>query len=354
MSSVFHSVSDWKQIWNFYNQIVEIRFIFQFITLMYVPLHWHSTFSFLEALWHPKHIIAQAKNLWYDAIAITDYNWMFGMPAFFQAAKDSKNPEDENDKWVKSIFGTELSFVMDLNASMAWKNVWNICLLAENNQWYNNMMELVTFANQSWLSNWTAKIDLNTLKEKSDWIIIFSWGEQSWISKMQNSWESDLKIREIYGMLQWIFGEKCYLEITAQDENLLPITKKTNQFIYNLAKQTNTKLIVNNDYRYLKNEDKQTREIALAIKDWAKMYDATRRKPAGKYHIMSPKEIKEICLKNGYLESEIDKWMQTNSNLAQGLNASMLLNQKLFPKYEMPEEMRELYDKYGESSIIDE
>ena len=63
------------------------------------------------------------------------------------------------------------------------------------------------------------------------------------------------------------FGEKCYLEITAQDETLLPITKKVNQFIYNLAKQTNTKLIVDNEYRYLKEKDKEAWEIALSIKD---------------------------------------------------------------------------------------
>ena len=43
---------------------------------------------------------------------------MFWIPAFFQAAKDSKNPEDENDKWVKAIFGLEIWFVMDLNSSL--------------------------------------------------------------------------------------------------------------------------------------------------------------------------------------------------------------------------------------------
>jgi DNA polymerase III alpha subunit len=81
-------------------------------------------------------------------------------------------------------------------------------------------------------------------------------------------------------MLRDVFGDKCYLEITAQDESLLPITKRVNKFIYNLAKQTNTKLIVNNEYRYLKEKDKNSWEIALSIKDGTKMYDANRRKPA--------------------------------------------------------------------------
>jgi DNA polymerase III alpha subunit len=72
------------------------------------------------------------------------------------------------------------------------------------------------------------------------------------MSKLVASGESEMRIREIYEMLQDIFGEKCYLEITAQDEGVLSITKKSNQFVYNLAKKTDTKLIVNNDYRYLR------------------------------------------------------------------------------------------------------
>ncbi len=329
----------------------EIVFIFRFITSMYVPLHWHSTFSFLEALGQPKDIIKRAKELWFPSIAITDYNGMFWVPSFFLASKDSKNPDDENDKWVKSIFGLEIWFVMDLKASMVWKSVWNLCLLAETDQWYHRMMELIAYANQVWFTNWIQKLDLNALKEQPEWIRVFTWWEMSWISKMLLSWESEAKIREIYDMLHDVFGDKCYLEITAQDESLLPITKRVNKFIYNLAKQTNTKLIVNNEYRYLKEKDKNSWEIALSIKDGTKMYDANRRKPAWKYHIMDWEEIREICIKNWYSADEVDEWIKNNWDIAEELNASMLLNQKLFPKYKTPDYIQVYYDKYAADSI---
>ena len=319
---------------------------------MYVPLHWHSTFSFLEALGQPKDIVTRAKELWFSAIAITDYNGMFWIPAFFQASKDSKNPEDENDKWVKSIFGTELWFVMDLNSSVVGKNLWNLCLLAESDQWYHNMMELVAYANQAGFKNWIQKLDLNVLKWKSEWIRVFTWWEQSWMYKMLASWESDVKVKEIYDMLHEVFWDKCYLEITAQDESILPATKKINKFIYNLAKQTNTKLIVDNDYRYVREKDKDAWEIALSIKDGTKMYDANRRSPAWKYHIMGEEEIRGICVKNWYNEEEVDEWIINNWNIAEELNASMLLNQKLFPKYKTPDYMEELYHKYWPTSIV--
>ena len=215
-------------------------------------------------------------------------------------------------------------------------------------------MELVAFANQQWYSNWIPKLDVNILKEKSEWIIVFSGWEQSWMYKLASSGESEIKIREIYQMLQDIFKENSYLEITAQDEEVLSITKKCNQFVYSLAEKTNTKLIVNNDFRYINEWDKHTREIALAIKDWVKMYDLNRRRPEWKYHIMDWKDIKNICLKNGYNEKEIDEWIENNWNIANQANASMLLNQKLFPRYNIPDNIKDLYDKYGADSIIEE
>ena len=318
---------------------------------MYVPLHWHSTFSFLEALGQPKDIINQAKELWYSAIAITDYNGMFWIPAFFQASQESKNADNPDDKGVKAIFWLEIWFVLDINSSSIWKNIWNLCLLAENDIWYHNMMELVSFANQTWLTNGIPKLDLNILKEKSEWIIVFAWWELSWIAKMQSSWESDLKIKEVYCMLQDIFKDKCYLEITAQDENKLPLTKKCNQLIYSLAQQTNTKLIVDNDYRYLKESDKDTWEVALSVKDWTKMYDIDRRRPAWKYHIMKEDEIRKICVDNGYSESDINSWIANNWEIADSVNASILLHQKLFPKYTTPDDIMEYYNRYWATSI---
>ncbi len=320
---------------------------------MYVPLHWHSTFSFLEALWQPKDIIKCAKDIWLSAIAITDYDGMFWIPAFYMASKDSKDPENADDKWVKSIFWLETWFVMDIHSSLSDKNVGNICLLAENENWYHNMMELVAFANQAWFTHGVRKLDLNILKEKSDWIRVFTWWENSWIAKMLLNWESEAKVREVYDMLHDAFWDKCYLEIIAQDESKLPAVKKCNKFIYELAKQTNTKLIVDNDYRYLRQDDKDSWLIALSIKDGTRIYDANRRNPEWKYHIMNWEEIREICINNWYSAEEIDSWIKNNWDIAEELNVSLLFNQKLFPKYEVQGEIKDLYEKYWSGSICD-
>lgn len=92
---------------------------------MFTHLHGHSSFSFLEAIGRPPKIIAKAKELGMNAIAITDYNGMYGCIRFYQAAK----AED-----IKPIIGVELGFVLDINSVIPTNQIGNIVLLAENKQ----------------------------------------------------------------------------------------------------------------------------------------------------------------------------------------------------------------------------
>jgi DNA polymerase III alpha subunit len=67
--------------------------------------------------------------------------------------------------------------------------------------------------------------------------------------------------------------------VVAQDYTLLPNIRDINNQILDLSKELNLKCLVHNNYHYPKIEDKEAREVALAIKDGKKMYDDDRRKP---------------------------------------------------------------------------
>ncbi|MEI7563817.1 MAG: hypothetical protein WCJ39_09680 [bacterium] len=136
------------------------------------------------------------------------------------------------------------------------------------------------------------------------------------------------------------------MEITAQDEKLLPEIKKINTQILHLAELTSTDCVVDNNFFYPKAGDKEAREIALAIKDGKKIYDEDRRKPKGEYYIMNEEEIRAICEKNGHNKTDIDKWIDNNNKVAEGINVEIDLNQTLFPNYDAPEDIVELYEKY--------
>src|SRR5690349_5433091 len=54
---------------------------------MYVELHCHSAFSFLDGASLPEQLVLEAQRLQYPALALTDHNGVYGSMAFAQAAR---------------------------------------------------------------------------------------------------------------------------------------------------------------------------------------------------------------------------------------------------------------------------
>lgn len=312
---------------------------------MFTHLHWHSSFSFLEAIGKPKHIIAKAKSLEMSAIAITDYNWMYSAVNFYLWAGDAG---------IKPIIWAELGFVLDINSVTNPKTVWNIVLLAKNDAGYHSLMELVSFANQQWVK-FKPKIDISILKEKSEWIIALIWWEESRLGKMILNWEQEDKIIEIIKMIKdTLWNENTFLEMTAQNESVMGNVKKINNQVLSLGKKINIACVVDNNYFYPGKDEKEAREMALAIKDGYKMYDEMRRKPKWEYHIMNEDEIINIMTWNGYEDKQINEWMENNNKIAETIDVKIQLWQYLFPNYDNPEDVKELYEANKDKLVIEE
>lgn len=309
---------------------------------MFTHLHWHSTFSFLDAIGKPKHIVSRAKQLWMESIAITDFNWMYGSINFYLTA---------NEENIKPIIWVEIWFVLDVESVSNPKAIWNIVLIAKNNQWYHSLMELTSFANQEWIKS-KPKIDISILKQKSDWLIAIIWWEDSFIWKMLTNWESEDRVMEVIRIIKDIlWKDNIYLEMTAQDENILNDVKKINHNILSFSKELWLDCVVNNNYFYPSQEEKDAREMALAIKDGNKMYESNRRKPKWVYHIMSQEEIENIMLSNWYKDSQIKERISNNEKIAKDINYEIKLWQYLFPNYETPEDIKNIYEENKDQLI---
>lgn len=312
---------------------------------MFTHLHGHSTFSFLEAIGKPAAIINKAKELWMNAIAITDYNGMYGMVKFYQLAKDAG---------IKPIIGVEVGFVMDADSQIPTQQVGNIVIIAKTKEWYQSLMELTSFANKEGIKG-KPKIDLQALKRFWREIICIVGGANSRIGKMIALDEKESKIIEIIHLIQDTIGKKnFYLELIAQDYNETTESKKANEMILALAEKEQIACVVDNNYFYPSKGDKEAREVALAIKDGLKIYDENRRKPKGQFHIMTEDEIRTILEHNGLDKKIINQLIDTNATIADSITTAIDLNQALFPNYETPEDVKELYEKYKEGLVVKE
>ena len=312
---------------------------------MFTHLHWHSTFSFLEAIGKPNKIIAKAKKLWMSAIGITDYNGMYSAIKFYQTAKE---------EWIKPIIGVETWFVMDINSTFAPNQVGNIILIAKNKKWYQNLMILTSFADKEWIAG-KPKIDIATLKKYGSWILVIMWWTESRIAKMLQSDNQESKITEIILMIQDAVGvENVYMDVIAQDYTIIPMLKKINDQILEFGKKLKIKFVVHNNYFYPNKDDKEAWEVALAIKDGKKMYDEDRRKPKGEYHIMSEDEIMEILKKNEFDKKFIDEMIENNNEVAENITTEINLHQALFPNYDTPDDIKEIYEQAKDELVVEE
>lgn len=310
----------------------------------FTHLHGHSTFSFLEAIWTPKKLVAKAKELWFTALWITDYFAMYWAIQLYEAAKENE---------IKPIIWCELWFVLDINWFNKIDEIWNICLLAKDTEWYQNLMKIVSVANQAWIAG-KPKIDINTIWNYSGWIIAFMWWEESWIWKMINRSEPDDKIMEIVWMIQEkIWKENVYFEVIAQNEAENQTLKKINQKVLSLAKSNWISIMTWNVYDYINKWDKAAREMALAIKDNKRIFDSDRRDPKWEFYLMTGDEIKEILLWNWYNDSEVDEWINMNNKIADQIDIKINMWQWLFPKYQPYDEIKEIYENIKDSLISD-
>lgn len=309
---------------------------------MFTHLHWHSTFSFLEAIWKPEAIVQKAKSLWMESIAITDFNWIYWAIEFYSKAKQNN---------IKPIIWVELWFSMDINSNIATDQIRNINLLAKDYEWYVNLMKIISFANKEWLK-WKPQIDISTLQEFSKGIIAFFGGELSRIWKdILDNLDTNQIIEKINKIKSILWEKNVLLELIAQDESKNDLLSKINHKILEISESWKTDIIVNNIFYYPEQKDKESWEYALAIKDWKKIYDQNRRKSTWEFHIMSEDEIISILQNNSYTDSQIQSRIKNNSKIANQINIEIALNQMLFPKYQVPDHIKNLY-KANKTNLI--
>jgi error-prone DNA polymerase len=122
---------------------------------MYIELHAHSAFSFLDGASLPERLALQAAELGYPAMALTDHHGVYGSMAFAQAAKDLG---------VQAITGAEITL---LDGS-------HVTLLAETPTGYANLCRLLTEAHLEREDRRDPRLDFASLESRHDGLIALS------------------------------------------------------------------------------------------------------------------------------------------------------------------------------------
>lgn len=251
----------------------------------FVHLHVHTEYSLLDGASRIDKLIGRVKEMGMEAVAITDHGSMYGVVEFYKQAKK---------QGVKPIIGCEVYVAprsrREKNA-VEGESYYHLILLAETDEGYRNLIELVSRANTEGFY-YKPRIDRELLKEYRKGLICLSAciaGEVPALILKGNIEGAEALAKEYLE----IFGPDHYY-IELQDHGL-PEQKEANRLLIQLAQKLGIGLVATNDLHYIDKSDGECHDVLLCIQMGKTVDDPARMKfPNNEFYLKSPGEMAQL------------------------------------------------------------
>ncbi|MHC1722965.1 MAG: DNA polymerase III subunit alpha [Aminipila sp.] len=313
--------------------------------MAFTHLHVHTEYSLLDGAARIKDLIARAKELGMDSIAITDHGVMFGVIDFYREAL--KNG-------IKPIIGCEVytaaRTMLDKDAEKD-KYQGHLVLLAKNEEGYQNLIKIVS---EGFTKGYYYKprIDKNVLRQHSTGLIALSACLAGNIQRKLSNRDYNGAKEEALELLD-IFGEgNFYLELQDQgleEEYAILADMKR------LREETGIPFVATNDVHYVRQEDAAAHDILLCIQTATNVDDERRmRFPNDQFYLKSEQEMKVLF-------AGIPEAIENTQKIADQCKVDFTFGELHLPEFKAPEGksnsqyLRELCeiglkDRYGEGN----
>lgn len=286
----------------------------------FTHLHVHSGYSLLDGSGKVKDIIAKAKELNMDSIALTDHGVMYGCVNIYKEARE---------QGIKAILGCEVYIVpksMHIKSLDSDNKTYHLVLLVKNEKGYENLMKIASTASIEGFY-YKPRIDRNFLKEHSEGLIALSACLGGEVQKAIISGNLE-KAKEAALFYKSVFGEDFYLEL--QDHGMEE-QKKVNEVNIKLSKELNIPLVATNDVHYIVQDDYKAHDILMCIQSGKTVDDTNRKKyPSDQFYLKSPEEMWELF-------DYIPEALENTTTIAEQCNFDYEFHVSKLPKYPLPE-----------------
>lgn len=252
----------------------------------FTHLHVHTEYSLLDGSSKIKEIVARAKELGMDSLAITDHGVMYGVIDFYRAARDVG---------INPILGCEVYVApnsrFDREAGRSEERYHHLVLLAENNIGYSNLIKIVSRGFTEGFY-YKPRVDYEILEQYHEGIIALSACLAGIVAtKLRGGLYEEAK-KEALRLLDIFGDDHFYLEL--QDHGI-PEQKTVNQGLIRMNQETGIKLVATNDVHYTNAQDAQAHDVLLCIQTQKKLADEDRmRYEGGQYYLKSGREMEAL------------------------------------------------------------
>ncbi|MCI8565304.1 MAG: DNA polymerase III subunit alpha [Lachnospiraceae bacterium] len=292
--------------------------------MAFTHLHVHTEYSLLDGSAKIGELVARAKELGMDSLAITDHGVMFGVIDFYRAAKKAG---------IKPIIGCEVyvapgsRLVKEGGKAGDDDRYYHLVLLAENDTGYHNLMKIVS---RGFIDGFYYKprVDYEILTKYHEGIIALSACLAGEVSRnldrglYDRATEAALRYEEIFGKGNF------FLEL--QDHGI-PAQRTVNAGLMRMSRELGIELVCTNDTHYIMPDDVVPHDILLCIQTNKKVGDSDRmRYEGGQYYVKSEEEMAALF---PYAREALDN----THKIAERCNVEIEFGVPKLPKYDVPD-----------------
>jgi len=285
---------------------------------MFTHLHVHTEYSLLDGMCPITKLVARAKELGMDSLAITDHGVMYGVIEFYQAAKEAG---------IKPIIGCEIYIAAGsrLSKNTGDRNNYHLILLAKNQAGYQNLIQLTTKAHLEGFY-YKPRVDKELLEQYKDGLVALSACGSGELSQLiLNGRYAEAKEAALW--YQKTFGD-FYLEIMRHP---IPELEAVNKYLVQMGAELNIPIVATNDTHYINREDASAHDLLLCIGTNTTIHDEKRMKMAGDFfYLKSPQEMAELY-------SDIPQALENTEHIAGLCNLEMEFGRLYLPEIGIPE-----------------
>ena len=259
--------------------------LFQRFFMAFTHLHVHTEYSLLDGAARIPDVVARAKELGMDSLAITDHGVMFGVIDFYKECKK---------QGIKPVIGCEVytaaRTMHDKDADRD-KYQGHLILLAKDNDGYKNLIKIVSrgFTEGYY---YKPRVDKELLRAHSGGLIALSACLAGRVQHCLLNRDYEGAKAEAMAMDE-IFGHgNFYLEL--QDQGLEEEAMINPQLV-KLSRELDIPMVATNDVHYVRQEDAEAHDVLLAIQTATTIDDEKRmRFPNDQFYLKSEDEMRKI------------------------------------------------------------
>ena len=296
----------------------------------FIHLHNHSHYSLLDGLASTKDLVSAAKDLDFNALALTDHGTCAGLLQF---------QKDCLDKNIKPILGMEGYITDDHLLKHKDTRTYHIILIAKNQIGLRNLMNLSSIA----------FIDGFYRRPRFDWDLLLKYKEGLIVTSAccigeiaTYIWEDNLaKAEEVADRYKSAFGDDFYIEIMMhkyKDNKTQEDREKTlaNE-LYKLAKRLNIKVICTNDTHYARKKDWEYHDVLLSMQTHTHIKNPKRMTFNSEDFYLKPYEEMEKTY------GKVPSLLTNTVEIAEKIEDHEMLYEKkdLLPPFDLPEGMKD-------------